>query len=1744
MLKGISKRFLSLVLAAVMVFSLLPGMSFTAYAATTLGGLTVNGLSATYDGGTWTAGGTTINGSATGTKGSCNDSAGSGSLTLISTRTDEATLSFDYSLTLNDGTVQIDGTSVTVNGHFEKKVTSDDTIKINLMTKEGAYTTSVVISNLSLVVEKEVTTTFVPAENGSFTVDGEAVTEETVKTQLSTVAYSLVAKPASGYKFLAWYSETTQNYLGFSSTAPMYYEDDQRVMALFVPQTSPIFEAGGRYFTELNEAVTYAQSNSASKITLMSDGILPAGDYTIPNGITLLIPFDDAGTMYTTTPANTSNSYSTPSAFRTLTMEDGAHIIVNGAISVSAKHAAAPGGGNYGGSPTGKVGFINMNGDSAITINSGGALYAWGFITGTGRVSANSGAKVYENFQIADFRGGSATSNLASGPIFPFSQYYVQNIEVPLTIHSGAVETVYSSLYAMGGAYSTSIEFIGNNGMFKLADGSSLTKTYDGTKDRLIFDLNGDAELKNLTVKVAVATVNSSNFNLPINSNITLNLNAGATTINQTVDLLPGVEANIADGATLKVAAGKKIHIYDGDQWGNYTMSAKLISVPYAPGKTHNRSSNDLKDVLLDINGTIEVDGAIYTTESGADITSTAGNGKAVFNSAAGTDTTTQQYQNNNTKVDIPITSAKLHNEDDSYTETADAVANDYYTYANGKWTKNGASESENVTITFDANDGSGKTETQEVTSGEDVSLNANTFVREGYEFTGWNTEDNGSGVTYADNTTVNLSEDLALYAQWEAKKYTVTWVDEDGTVLETDTDVTYGSTPEYNGTTPAKESTEQYSYEFAGWTPAVTPVTADVTYKATYSEYVNKYTVTWKNEDGTVLDTKSVDYGETPVYSGEIPTKEATAENTYAFSGWTPEITVVTTDVEYTAVFTSVINSYTVIWKNWDGSVLETDENVEYGSTPEYNGATPVHEGTDQYSYEFIGWTPELNTVTGDIIYTATFSETVNNYTVTWKNGDEVIKTESVAYGETPVYAGEVPTKESTAQYSYSFAGWTPEISTVTGNATYSATFDETLRSYTIRWVDADGVELEVDHVEYGTVPQYDGSEPTREEDAQYTYVFKGWTPEIALVDGDAIYTAEYETTVKTYTVIWVDADGTELEKDTDVAYGTTPTYNGEIPSKSSDSANRYEFAGWTPDISAVEKDITYTATYTAYPLRKCTVTFDANGGEGVMNPQIFVQGNDTSLEENGFIRKDHTFAGWNTQADGSGDAYADQGAIIDLEEDMTLYAQWKHNDGFYESDQDFLLYYKDGKIQKTGWTEINGNLYYMSEESGYIPRGGLEAVPYPEDYGPDEWDVENDLEKYRESNPYYETISIFLFDEDGVFQKDYTGMYNPNIEGIENLWIVNGELKLHAGLVEDKGKYYYFNWVPSTPDEDTVYGNVKNCDYTITRTNNLSWPAEWGEGTFTAGKYTFTADGSMLLYDGFTDIADDTYYYVKGIKTYAGLIKIEEDYYYVNSACKVVKNRKYSVSRTNGLLPAGTYEFDADGKMIRENTKLNGIVKESDSKWYYYVDGSKVYAGLILIDGDYYYVNSKFEVIHGRDYFISKRNGLLENKTYTFDENGKLIVPDAQLNGIVKETADTWYYYVDGIKSYAGLIKIDDAYYYVTSSKQVVHGRSYFVSKTNGLMASGTYEFDADGKMVTKDTSLNGIVKETDDVWYYYVNGVKTYAGLVKLDGSYYYVNTQCQVIHGKKYFITKTNGLMEAKSYVFGDDGKMVE
>ena len=685
-MKNMYRRFLSLVLCMCMVFVLLPNIAMPAYAANsgTVIGLADESIGLSFSGdadNAWSASGTQIVGSATGTGGTCSDTHYSSTLTITNTRTTKATLSFDYTIALNSGTIQVDGAAVTAGGKFSKELAPNASIKVYIKSGSTSAATKITMTNVALVADVSATVTFQPAENGSYTVDGKAITEAYTNTQSSMTAYQVIATPAAGYQFMGWYNVTEGKYINTSPKAALNIENDCTITARFVSNDAALFETGGQRFDDLNDAIAEAQKKLPATIALVSSGAI-AGSYTIPAGITLLIPFDEAKTCYTSTPASTT-SQAGAKVFRTLTMSEGASLTVNGAISVGGQYFAAAGNGQ--GRIVGPYGYIKMESGSAIDVQSGASLYAWGFISGSGSVTVQSGGSVYEWYQILDFRGGTKTSQMGS-KVFPFNQYAVQNVEVPLTLHAGASETVYTGVNAMGGIKPTSIPFIGDKGMFKLTSGS-LTKAYDGATDRIHYTIDGVAEVNSLNLTLAGIEVSSADYVLPLTNNMTINLNTGSKlTINQTAALLPGVEVSIAKDAELVVSSGKSIYIYDVDEWGGYCggYSQQFIPVVYAPGRTGSRAP--LADVKVDVNGTLTAIGGIYTTQSGADICSSEGTGVYSQQGAPGKETKTYQYDGGPTKHDIPITPAKLHNADGTYFETAKAQTGNTIDYVRGTW--------------------------------------------------------------------------------------------------------------------------------------------------------------------------------------------------------------------------------------------------------------------------------------------------------------------------------------------------------------------------------------------------------------------------------------------------------------------------------------------------------------------------------------------------------------------------------------------------------------------------------------------------------------------------------------------------------------------------------------------------------------------------------------------------------------------------------------------------------------------------------------------------------------------------------------------------------------------------------------------------------------------------------------------------------------------------------------------------
>ena len=1742
-MKSTLKRFLSLVLCMCMVMALLPNVTMTAFAATsgTVTGLADENIGLSFTGDAddaWSANGTSIIGAATSTGGTCGDTPHKSTLTITNKKSTTATLSFDYTIEQNSGTIQVDGKEVSSGASFTKELAASESVKVYI--KSGSTTaTKITMTNVALVSDVTATATFVPAENGTYTVDGKRITEEYSNTQSSMTAYKVVATPADGYQFLGWYSLTTGKCIATAATTALNIESDCTVTAKFVSKSLALFETGGQRFADLNEAVAYAQANGQSKITLATDGSI-SGTYTIPAGITLLIPFDEAGTLYTDAPAAIRTAPASK-PFRTLTMSDGASITVNGAISLGGRYYAA--GGSEQGRPVGDYGYIKMAENSSITVKNGGNLYAWGFISGSGSILAESGATVYEFYQIADFRGGTASSNMGN-KVFPFSQYFVQNIEVPLTLNAGANEQVYSGVYAMKTTYTTAINFIGDTGMFKVKSGS-FTKDYDEKTDRLILSVNGEAELNTLSLKLASMSVNSASYVLPITNNITINIQSGNVTINQDAALLAGVEVNIAEGAGLTVANGKNIYFYDSDEWNsdNFVWGpCKFKSVAYAPGKAYNRSNNDLVDAKMDVNGSVTAIGAIYTTGSGADICSSNGTGKYIQQGAPGTATATYQYNaNGNKAVTIPITPAKLHNADGTYYETKTAKAGDVINYVKGVW---GGEEPTELTVTFEANGTveypvEGTMTPQTVNAKTDTALNANSFTREGYNFLNWNTAADGTGDSYADGATINLTENTTLYAQWE-DNHSLTKVinKKDATCTED------GYTGDTVCAICGKEITKGEAIEAKGHIEAI-----DAAVEPTCTE------------PGKTEGKHCSVCNEVLVAQEVIP---ATGHTEKAVAGKPATCTETgLTDGISCSVCGTVIKAQEEIpakGHSWNEGEITTSPTCENAGVKTYTctvcnatkteaidatGHTPVEVAEQPATCTEAGHTAGTKCSVCDAILSgmeeipatghtevidAAKAPTCTETGLTEGKHCSVCNTVLVAQEVIPA-KGHTEVIDPAVEPTCTEPGKTEGKHCSVCNEIIVAQTEIPAKGHT-EVIDAakaptctepgltEGKHCSVCNeviVKQEVIPAT-GHKPEIRNAVEATLTTPGYTGDTYCSVCNELLKQGEEIPKTGAHITWV-IDGKVVAEE-DYLKGTMPSFKGSTD-KAPDENYRYTFTGWSPEVVVAEEDATYTAQYSATARVVYTITFNANGGEGSMEPQRFEVGVDTALNTNAFTRESYKFIGWNTAADGSGATYADEGAILELTGDMTLYAQWQFWNGWL-TDVNGKQYYKDGELLKTGWTIIDGNTYYLDTETGYAATGITTLVP------------DGTTEEAR-----------CVFDAEGVFQSDVTGVYSV---GADTYWLNSGIIEEEAGLkrvVKEDGEvnYYYFAVQKNLEEREglTLSAAVKSTvlngkDCWLHKTNGLALP-EWG--------YYFDENG-VILHDedtgknGILKDGEDLFYYVDGIKAPAGMIKIGDDYYYANSKGQLIVNQTYYCSRMNGLMEEGTYAFDAEGKLIQGATDKNGIVKDDDGVLRYYVNGKVTYVGLIEIDGDFYYVRSNGEVVTDCVYWITWTHGLKEAGYYTFDENGKLT--GTPKNGIVEEDG-VLHYYVNGKLTYAGLIKIGDDYYYVNSKCEVVRDCDYYISWTHDLLPQGKYHFDADGKLTGSVAPLKNGIYEEDGSLYFYRNGERAYAGLIQIDGDYYYVRSTCEVVHDRSYYVYWTHGLMPEGYYNFDSAGRMI-
>ncbi|MCL1874887.1 MAG: InlB B-repeat-containing protein [Synergistaceae bacterium] len=371
--------------------------------------------------------------------------------------------------------------------------------------------------------------------------------------------------------------------------------------------------------------------------------------------------------------------------------------------------------------------------------------------------------------------------------------------------------------------------------------------------------------------------------------------------------------------------------------------------------------------------------------------------------------------------------------------------------------------------------------------------------------------------------------------------------------------------------------------FTFTGWDEDFSNITDDLFVGALYES--NKYKVTFI-ADGIEFNSQTVEHGKAADDPG-APTKAG-----HKFEGWDKDFSVITGDLTVTALFS--VNNYSVIFVDWDGTVLKT-HTVEYGAAAAAP-ANPEREG-----YTFKGWDADFSIITADLTVKALYD--IKTYDVTFVDWDDaVLKTHTVEYGAAAA-APANPVREG-----YTFKGWDANFSSITADLTVKALYD--IKTYDVTFADWDGAVLKTQSVAYGAAATAPAN-PVREG-----YTFKGWDANFSSITADLTVKALYD--IKTYDVTFVDWDGAVL-KTQSVAYGAAAT------APANPVREGYTFKGWDTNFSSITADLTVKALY---DIKTYDVTFaDWNGA--VLKTQSVAYGAAATAPANP-VREGYTFKGW----------------------------------------------------------------------------------------------------------------------------------------------------------------------------------------------------------------------------------------------------------------------------------------------------------------------------------------------------------------------------------------------------------------------------------------------------------------------------------------------------------------------------------
>ena len=372
---------------------------------------------------------------------------------------------------------------------------------------------------------------------------------------------TLTAVPKDGYQFYGW-TDSAGAFLSDELTYTTKVNSNMTVKAIFAQAGAYEARRGGAFYTNLAEAL---EKPSSGTVILLKDTTLTQSA-VIPTGVTLYIPYKDHddGKVPHTNGGNAGDDL-TGTPYRTLTVSSGVTLTVNGTLRLGSVIGKSDH--YYQGHTSGAHGKV-VN-DGAVAISPGGTLDSWGIITGSGTVNVTGGT-VCEPFIVCDFSGGSNLKSLYEVNAAPFRRYATQNIQCALTLDSASTLTGRGNLYAAEGYNEVDIPLVAKDGLFQLADGASITRTYDAGKrltaypgiGRESWEVTGGMTFGALKMTVWGFDIGTEKCGFPLPYNLAMTLRNGDYAIPHHLRVMPGSTPDggpqgDADGERLPLRAGR-----------------------------------------------------------------------------------------------------------------------------------------------------------------------------------------------------------------------------------------------------------------------------------------------------------------------------------------------------------------------------------------------------------------------------------------------------------------------------------------------------------------------------------------------------------------------------------------------------------------------------------------------------------------------------------------------------------------------------------------------------------------------------------------------------------------------------------------------------------------------------------------------------------------------------------------------------------------------------------------------------------------------------------------------------------------------------------------------------------------------------------------------------------------------------------------------------------------------------------